>query len=1253
MAATISIVDDAEEEGNETIVVRARHGADAVGDLQVIKILANDEPIIGNTLPVFRDGQFAARSIAENTGPNMDIGTRLEARDVDPGDTLTYSLGGTDGGFFTVVRTSGQLQTRSGITYDHEARSSYRVTVSVSDGAATASIDVTIAVTDVDEPPDAPVVRVGSASPVSLNVMWLAPATPDRPAVSNYDVRYKLDSETTFIDGPQDVSGTSTTIAGLLPASSYDVQVRATNAEGDGAWSASQPGETAVLPAVTLILSASSIPEDRGMSTVTATVSPASPAPFSVEIWAAAVPPIPGQFETSLNNILSFAANATQSTGQVVITGLVATVVNVTGTVSPAGVLVKPPARVQLRITDVDPAVTVRFGSATYNVPEGGIRRISVLLDEDPERTVVIPITKTNQGGARSGDYSVDPDPTNVTFNAGGDLTQTFTFTATADTDDDDGESVLLSFGTPLPTRVSTLAPIQSTVSIIDDDDPEVTVKFGASSINVGEGDSATITVTISADPERTVVIPITKTGEHGATAQGETGADYSGVPNSVIFTASGSQTFTLTATQDRIDDDNEVVKLGFDTDKLPPGVTAESPTTQTINIGDDDKRGVTVTPDELGVNEDMSGTYTVVLDTQPTANVTVTPRTTSSEVTLSGDLMFTPTDWDTAQMVTVTAGNDADTVAETLTVTHTTRGGDYDMLATASVAVTLVDDDIAGVAINPSNLEIDEGSEKTFTVKLITEPGNVVTVTMSSRDAAVATVSDDSLTFTTGDWSTEQEVTVAAAQDDGAANNDTMITFGVSGYGSVTEAAPVTVTVEDDDERAVTISVSALTVEEEAATADPPTNTYTVVLDTQPEQGEGNVTVAITSDNDDIRTNGGSATSASPYNLTFTSTNWDQPQTVAVTAINDLDGWNEEATLTHAVSGADYGAVNAGAVGVTVTDNDLLGLRVSPAEYTTERVDVTEGTTYSYTLALLTVPLGDVTVDITSNNPDVTVDPTKLTILAAQWNAPHTVKITVAADADGEDEPATLSHTLSGYGTYTTGPDFLVQVLDRNEPGVFIEPTTLAITDGFTDAYSVWLRTEPSGTATVRVAGHAGTDVTVMPESLTFSSSDWNVPQAVTVTAAEDEDADNDTVTLTHTVSGYGTVTTTDAVTVTIVDRDEEGITVTDVTPPLEDPNEGDTPATGTYTIVLDTQPSGEVMVAITSNNPDVTVMPESSIFTTSDWNQSQTVTVTAAGDADATDDTATLTHKPGSTEEERMSGCGWVLRCSWDNGF
>ena len=396
VVATISIVDDAEEEGNETIVVSASHEAVSLG-VRFIMILANDAPPPPtNSPPVFTEGRSAARSLAENTGPSITIGRPLAATDVDLGDTLFYSLGGLDAGSFDIGSTNGQLRTKSGVVYDHEARSSYRVTVTVSDGEDTASINVTIAVTDVDEPPAAPVVQVDTASPVSLNVTWLAPATSGRPAVRDYDLRYKLDSETGFIDGPQDVSGTSASIGELIPASSYQVQVRATNAEGDGPWSGSQPGETAVLPVVTLILSESSIPENRGMSTVTATVSPASPTRFSVEIWAAAFPPIPGQFETSLNTILSFAANETQSTGEVVITGLVAAVVNVSGTVSPDGVLVKPPARVRLQITE--------SGTTT-----------------EPETTTT---STTNSGGGGGGSSGPSPSIIDFEWNVKRDIEQ-------------------------------------------------------------------------------------------------------------------------------------------------------------------------------------------------------------------------------------------------------------------------------------------------------------------------------------------------------------------------------------------------------------------------------------------------------------------------------------------------------------------------------------------------------------------------------------------------------------------------------------------------------------------------------------------------------------------------------------------------------------------------------------------------------------------------------------------------------------
>ena len=81
------------------------------------------------------------------------------------------------------------------------------------------------------------------------------------------------------------------------------------------------------------------------------------------------------------------------------------------------------------------------------------------------------------------------------------DTEKTFTFTAAADDADDDGDSVLLGFGTPLPADVTAGAIDQATVSITDNDDPAVTVSFGASSYSVAEGSTVTVTVELSAAP--------------------------------------------------------------------------------------------------------------------------------------------------------------------------------------------------------------------------------------------------------------------------------------------------------------------------------------------------------------------------------------------------------------------------------------------------------------------------------------------------------------------------------------------------------------------------------------------------------------------------------------------------------------------------------------------------------------------------------------------------------------------------------
>ena len=84
----------------------------------------------------------ATREVPENTEAGGNIG-----------DTPAYTLEGADVDSFDIDSASGQIQTKPGVTYDHETKSSYSVTVKADDNnGGTATIDVTITVADVDEP---------------------------------------------------------------------------------------------------------------------------------------------------------------------------------------------------------------------------------------------------------------------------------------------------------------------------------------------------------------------------------------------------------------------------------------------------------------------------------------------------------------------------------------------------------------------------------------------------------------------------------------------------------------------------------------------------------------------------------------------------------------------------------------------------------------------------------------------------------------------------------------------------------------------------------------------------------------------------------------------------------------------------------------------------------------------------------------------------------------------------------------------
>ena len=117
-------------------------------DTIIVRITITDVDETPKTrAPVFANDS-TTRSIAENTPAGVNIGSPVTATDAD-GDTLIYTLSGTDGASFSVVSTSGQLQTKAPL--DYETKNAYAVTVTVSDGGLTDIIIVLITITDVDE----------------------------------------------------------------------------------------------------------------------------------------------------------------------------------------------------------------------------------------------------------------------------------------------------------------------------------------------------------------------------------------------------------------------------------------------------------------------------------------------------------------------------------------------------------------------------------------------------------------------------------------------------------------------------------------------------------------------------------------------------------------------------------------------------------------------------------------------------------------------------------------------------------------------------------------------------------------------------------------------------------------------------------------------------------------------------------------------------------------------------------------------
>ena len=140
---------------------RSDHTTIAVPEAEPEPAPRSDDRVVRFADPVFNTSLATTIMVPENTASGENIGSPYTATDSDTGDTLAYTLSGTDAASFSIVSTSGQLQASAALNF--EVDSSYVVTVGVGDGKAAdgitldtavdTTITVTITVTNVNEPP--------------------------------------------------------------------------------------------------------------------------------------------------------------------------------------------------------------------------------------------------------------------------------------------------------------------------------------------------------------------------------------------------------------------------------------------------------------------------------------------------------------------------------------------------------------------------------------------------------------------------------------------------------------------------------------------------------------------------------------------------------------------------------------------------------------------------------------------------------------------------------------------------------------------------------------------------------------------------------------------------------------------------------------------------------------------------------------------------------------------------------------------
>ena len=702
-------------------------------------------------------------------------------------------------------------------------------------------------------------------------------------------------------------------------------------------------------PTVTLVLSSSSVSENGGVSTVTATLNRASSAATTITVSASpGTNTAAGNYMLSANKTLTIASGATTSAGTVTVTAVNDTTDSPDKSVTVSGLAsnsagVTQPSDVTLTITDDEALPTVTLGLSPSSVSESsGVSTVTATLDRPSSEAVTVTVAAAAGTGAVAADFTLSSADT-LTI-ASGDTTSTGTVTVTANGNSVDSPDKSVTVSGTVTGGNGVTAPSNVTLTLEDDDAlPTAALVLMPASISENAGVS---TVTATLNRVSSAATTVTVSASPGA------GTDFTLSSANTLTIAAGvttsTGTVTVTASDNDVDAPDKSVTVSG---TVSGGSSVAAPSNAALTITDDDALPtVTLGLSPSSVSE-SSGVSTVTATLSGTSSEAVTVTVAAAagtgavaaDFTLSSTTTLTIASGDTTSTgaVTVTAnGNTVDSPDKSVTVSGTVSGGNG-VAAPSNVTLTLEDDEVLTLVLTPASISEDAGVS-TVTATLDRTMSAPVTVTVSASPGAGTAGTDftlssaNTLTIAAGATTSAGTVTITA-NDNYVDAPDKSVT--VSGTATATgedveDPPDVTLTLLDDDMAGFVFEPSgSLTVAAGGAAS-----TYTAKLSSEPT---GAVTVSIASDNGDV--------TVDPSSLTFDATNWATGQTVTVTAAADDDDFADTATLSHRGEGGGYdgapGALSAAVAGGGARIAASGGTRTGSAYYVVngQLVTVTE----------------------------------------------------------------------------------------------------------------------------------------------------------------------------------------------------------------------------------------------------------------------------------------------------------------------